>query len=342
MSSFLSEHYVQILWTPGRGCGPLSRVTGPASSDPLPRPEDDAALSIGDLAEATGIPVETLRMWERRYGRPASVRLPSGHRRYTAAQAVWLRSVGEALSRGARPSEILGAPPEALRSRLDAVVGDLAPAAAAAATGRLLDAARAFDGAAVRRLLRAAVRRAASPRAACEDALGPLLAAVGGAWAAGRIEVAHEHFVSEIVVEELLRLRAAAPPPRGAPAVVLAALPGETHVLGLEMAAVVAAHAGLRCVVLGADTPLADVATAARTSRARAVVVTVSLARGGIAADRALAELRALLPRDVRLFAGGGGLRIARRVRTGVETPGTLGALEEALRGLRRPGGGRP
>lgn len=40
-------------------------------------------LTIGQLAERTGLTPEVLRMWETRHEFPAPVRLPSGHRRYT-------------------------------------------------------------------------------------------------------------------------------------------------------------------------------------------------------------------------------------------------------------------
>ncbi len=42
----------------------------------------DNLLTIGDLAERTGLPPATLRSWESRYGFPRPVRLPGGHRRY--------------------------------------------------------------------------------------------------------------------------------------------------------------------------------------------------------------------------------------------------------------------
>ncbi|MBI2710645.1 MAG: MerR family transcriptional regulator [Actinobacteria bacterium] len=42
----------------------------------------DASLTIGDLAERTGVGVATLRAWEARFGFPQPVRLQSGHRRY--------------------------------------------------------------------------------------------------------------------------------------------------------------------------------------------------------------------------------------------------------------------
>ena len=44
---------------------------------------EDAALSIGDLADRTGVSPATLRMWETRHGFPRPQRLDSGHRRYS-------------------------------------------------------------------------------------------------------------------------------------------------------------------------------------------------------------------------------------------------------------------
>ncbi len=41
-----------------------------------------ASLTIGEVAERTGISVATLRAWEARHGFPQPVRLASGHRRY--------------------------------------------------------------------------------------------------------------------------------------------------------------------------------------------------------------------------------------------------------------------
>lgn len=65
---------------------------------------ETATWSIGDLADATDIAPATIRVWERRYGRPKPVRLPSGHRRYSSDEVTWLRRVGEALANGHRPS----------------------------------------------------------------------------------------------------------------------------------------------------------------------------------------------------------------------------------------------
>ena len=48
-----------------------------AVSDP-----HEPSLSIGDLADATGVSTGTLRIWETRHGFPVPTRLASGHRRY--------------------------------------------------------------------------------------------------------------------------------------------------------------------------------------------------------------------------------------------------------------------
>lgn len=44
-------------------------------------------LSTAQLAQRTGMPAGTLRMWESRYGFPAPARLPGGHRRYSEQDA---------------------------------------------------------------------------------------------------------------------------------------------------------------------------------------------------------------------------------------------------------------
>ena len=44
-------------------------------------------LTIGQLADRTGVQPGTLRMWEARHGFPRAERLPSGHRRYSDAEA---------------------------------------------------------------------------------------------------------------------------------------------------------------------------------------------------------------------------------------------------------------
>jgi DICT domain-containing protein len=50
-------------------------------------------LAIKDVAEQTGIPAGTIRMWEQRYGFPSPLRTDTGYRRYTPGDVEALRRV---------------------------------------------------------------------------------------------------------------------------------------------------------------------------------------------------------------------------------------------------------
>ena len=282
-------------------------------------------ISIGQLARTTGLSVETIRIWERRYGRPVSMRLPSGHRRYSDEQARWLRRVVEAVAHGARPSDAVAASPDELDSLLARAVPEPRPDCE-----EWLDLARDFDAEGLRsRLGRESEGRTA--REFVDEIVAPLVTATGRAWADGRIDVRHEHFLSAVVTDSLRTLRGAATPRPDAPRVVFSTLPGERHGLGIEMASLVAACAGGRCVILGPDTPLAEIAAAAREVDASAVAVSVSVAQGGIDADRSLAELRRALPPWVRLAVGGAGTRRPRRAPRGIDYVEDFARFEEMV-----------
>jgi DICT domain-containing protein len=52
-----------------------------------------SGLTTTQLAEATGVPAATLRIWEARHGFPAPARLPGGHRRYGQHDVELVRAV---------------------------------------------------------------------------------------------------------------------------------------------------------------------------------------------------------------------------------------------------------
>ncbi|MCC7137673.1 MAG: MerR family DNA-binding transcriptional regulator [Planctomycetes bacterium] len=286
-------------------------------------------LSIGDLAEATGLGVETLRAWERRYGRPVPLRLPSGHRRYRADDVPWLRLVAEALTLGRRPSEVVALDVAALERLL--ARDRPPPPAEAASLGRWLSLVRRLDARRLGRALTAALA-SSDPVRFVDGQLAPFLRAVGRRWAQGRLSIRHEHLASEVVGDVLRRARSRCRPPRSGPVVLLATLAGERHGLPLEAAALVAASSGATPRVLGVDTPLEEIVEAARETRARAVLVAVSSATAGAATDRALAQLAADLPAGAALAIGGEGTRGPRRVPRGAVRLPSFAALADWLR----------
>jgi DNA-binding transcriptional MerR regulator len=287
--------------------------------------EQGGKITIGSLSRATGIPVETLRTWEHRYGFPDPERKESGHRLYSLSTVARLRRVAAALQRGYRAAQVVAASDQVLDELLAtpiaaAAARRAAPGAAAAVAARQSDldaedraalvqalaAVSAFDAPALtRQLERAWIER--GPIEFLTRRVAPLLAAVGDGWARHELEIRHEHFLSERVGDLLRALRLRFDDQARESAVVLATLPGETHGLGLQMSALALAVGGCRIVYLGTEVPLAEAVGMARETQALALGLSVSAATAGPATSAVLARVRRLLPRRTALLVGGAG-----------------------------------
>ncbi len=66
---------------------------GTSTQPAMPAAQLTASLSIGELAQRTGLKPATVRMWESRHGFPPAERRNSGHRRYTEHDAELVRQV---------------------------------------------------------------------------------------------------------------------------------------------------------------------------------------------------------------------------------------------------------
>jgi DNA-binding transcriptional MerR regulator len=299
-------------------------------------------LSIGALSAATGIPVDTIRTWERRYGFPASERKPSGHRVYRLATVPRLRRVAQALARGHRAAEVLTASENDLEALLAVVPrspvtatpspgSTVAIPSSSEITGRsaLLEAAHAFDAERLKRVFQTDWARL-GPLEFLTRRAAPLLTAVGNAWADGSLDVRHEHFASSVLGDFLRSARQPLDDRATGPLVLLATLPDELHGLGLQMAAVVFALAGWRTLVLGVDTPVAQIVALVREVPIAAVALSCVQPRGRNT-SAAIRTLRRKLPRHVALIVGGTGAPTVRQ-GAGIEIMPDLESLDHWLR----------
>jgi methanogenic corrinoid protein MtbC1 len=171
-----------------------------------------------------------------------------------------------------------------------------------------LEAVVRFDGEALTRLLQADCTRLGVMGFITRLA-APLMREIGDRWRAGTLQVHHEHFLSERLGDVLRSLRMPLDGVAAGPTVIFATLPGESHGLGLQMAALVAATSGCRVVYLGTDVPTADIATLARNVGARAVALSISAASDPADTARHALALRQQVPPGVTLVAGGEGAR---------------------------------
>ena len=270
---------------------------------------------MGALSAATGIPADTIRTWERRYGFPVAERKPSGHRIYPLSIVPRLRQIAQAIAHGHRAAEVL----PASAGEVDALLASL-PAAAMAAqawrgdaprdatsgdSGLLLDALRAFDAGRLKQTFQADWARL-GPLDFLERRAAPFLAAVGDAWASGAIDVRHEHFGSSVLGDFLRTVRQPLDDRATGPVAVLATLEGELHGLGLQMSALVFATAGWRSLVLGVDTPSAQIV--ALSQEMPIGVIALSCVQPRTARVTSLVRgLRRRVPRHVAMVVGGAG-----------------------------------
>ena len=268
-------------------------------------------LSIGVLSRATGIPVETLRTWERRYGFPVPERKPSGHRVYQQGDVTRLRRIAEVVARGHRAGEVVTASDATLAELLDVspriVSAMVAPAAAHASDiTDLLDSLSQFDAGRLTHLLLSDWARRA-PLDFLHSRVIPLIHEVGKAWAGGQLEIRHEHFLSERVGDVLRSVRLPFEERAQGPRIIFASLPGEQHSLGLQMAALVLAVTGCRPVYLGAEVPEDQIACLATELQARAIAISVSTGNASAGMRAQIRQLRRLVPQRISILLGGDG-----------------------------------
>jgi DNA-binding transcriptional MerR regulator/methylmalonyl-CoA mutase cobalamin-binding subunit len=294
--------------------------------------------SIKVVSELTGLPMGTLRAWERRYGFPKPSRREGSNRRvYSNEQIDRLRVVSQALERGYRPGDVIPLTPAELHELLSNDTG-----ARGAPGGRAIADVPALIGL----LLRDEVRRIEDELRLAATALGPkrfvtelaqpLAQAVGQAWAAGTLAIRQEHVMTECLTTQLRWLLAAQQDAEGSPTVVLSTLPGESHTLGLQMVAVYLALSAAKPRLLGANTPPEQVIAAAEAFGARVVGIGLTAAADPVVARLELERLARGLPTPLALWVGGGGARALGKVSARIQPIDSWLALDAALARARQ------
>lgn len=288
-------------------------------------------LGISAVERDTGLPKETLRAWERRYGFPAPERDAAGERLYPRDQVDRLRLIRRLLDAGHRPGRIV---------RLDAAQLALMceprsePAGAQSAHAEDLDALeatlRAHRADDLRTLLSGALARLGVERFVAEIC-APLTHRVGEAWARGALEIFEEHLYTEVLQSVLRSAISAIPRPGVRPRVLLTTLPCEPHGLGLLMAEAVLSLHGASCLSLGTCTPVRDIAMAARSSRSDVVALSFSGLAAASSVTSGLEALRSSLDPDVEIWAGGSSEVLRRKRLPGVEMLDGLSAVGVAI-----------
>jgi len=304
---------------------------------PEPDPPRTAAtgvtgIGIGAIAQEIGLTKDTLRVWERRYGFPQPMRSPGGERLYPQEQVTKLRLVKRLLDVGHRPSKVLGQSIDLLQQLAESSgVGQDAPDAELDHLIALLrtSAYDEFRFVLLKRATRDGLERFVL------DVAAPLSARIGNAWAAGTLQVYHEHLFSEAIqsaMRTLLRPLSDAVRGRGGrPRVLLTTLSGEGHGLGILMAEAMFTLSECDCVQLGLQTPLHDIVNAVAAHDVDIVALSFTAVLPAQSIANGLTDLRNLLPPHVRIWVGGSSPALRRKLDDGVQHVAGLTPIDETV-----------
>jgi len=223
-------------------------------SVPSNTPLQGPLVRIGELSRRTGVGVDTLRAWERRYGLLRPDRSPGGFRLYGAFDEERVRAMKSLIDSGVSAAEA---------ARLAAAEAHAVPGQAAEGSDhaeRLAKALDRFDEADANAILDDAIARF-TVEALVDRVLLPVLHEIGTRWESGDVSVAEEHFATALLRGRMLALGRNWGAGHG-PLALLACPPGELHDLGLVAFGLVLRANGWRVALLGSDTPIGTISDA--------------------------------------------------------------------------------
>lgn len=211
------------------------------------------------VANATNVPIDTLRAWERRYDVPRPFRTPSNQRLYSEQDIGiinWLRErTDEGMTISQAVKRLHLELPDLYAAQQPVPTRPIQPADTAASETqhlqqRLLDAAIAFDSANVGRCIDDGLARF-SVEAFIALLVEPIAATLDEVWGHDALHLAARSFLERALGDRLSALsRLSTPQEQRKSAILLSA--DEQDVMGRALEVIMARN-GWRVVVLGAD-----------------------------------------------------------------------------------------
>ena len=288
---------------------------------------------IHRVAKLTGLSKDVIRVWERRYGLVKPSRSSNRYREYSDEEVALLRFVKAQMEQGATIGSLAaeGHDPLVARMRIATPVSaeDQKP------HERLLDdlvgSLDPLDKAGFERRLNGSV--AVIPfEEAVQRILLPLQRRVGELWHQGRLNIAVEHYVTKIIQQKLFSVMNQLSVNEFGPRILIACPEGETHEIGAQAVAYIAATRGCHVYYLGPNLPSSDLVIFGETITPDLILLSLTEVKSEASALQQLKELELLATRWPVAVGGQGARAIGDRLRdTKIELLDDLTALHNRL-----------
>jgi MerR family transcriptional regulator, light-induced transcriptional regulator len=263
---------------------------------------------ISAVAKATGLSIDTLRAWERRYSAVVPRRSRRG-RLYSEHQLKRLQLLRQATESGYAIGQVARIDNDKLTGLVRKIGHTPAsPAVHQSVSAKpyagLLTAIGEYDYAKADRELRRMAFALADCRSLVHHIALPLMREVGERWRTGRCSVAQEHMLTSLLTGLLSSyiglFNSISPPAR----ILFATPSSERHGFANLAAALLAAAGGLGVVDLGTDLPVADIVVAVRKSKADVVILSLAT-KPQAETWKQLRLLARKLPKSAKCWIGG-------------------------------------
>jgi len=228
------------------------------------------AYNLKVVLKETGLPADTLRAWERRYGLPAPQRTQGGHRLYSERDIHTIKWLMARQAEGLSISRAVDLWNENLASGRDPLAG-LAPSTFASPLTTpaiyipqetTLDAMRAnwvaacinFNETSAEQTLNQAFSMF-PVEAVCVEVLQKGMSEIGTKWYENQASVQQEHFASSLAMRRLDALLIASPVPSRQQTVLVGCPANEWHTFTPLMLSLFLRRRGFNVIYLGANVP---------------------------------------------------------------------------------------
>ena len=288
---------------------------------------------IHRVAKLTGLSKDVIRVWERRYGLVKPSRSSNRYREYRDEEVALLRFVKAQMEQGATIGSLAAEGHDSLVVRMR--VATPVSAEDQKPHERLLDdlmgSLDPLDKAGFERRLNGAV--AVIPfEEAVQRILLPLQRRIGELWHQGRLDIGVEHYVTKIVQQKLFSVMNQLPVNESGPRVLIACPEGETHEIGAQAVAYIAATKGCHVYYLGPNLPISDLVIFCEKIKPDLVLLSLTEVKPEAAALQQLEELEQLATRWSVAVGGQGARALGDRLRdTKIELLDDLTALHSRL-----------
>lgn len=217
--------------------------------------------SIKDIEKLTGIKAHTIRIWEQRYGLVEPHRTETNIRYYDDDQLKTLLNVSMLVKHGKKISQIAKLTPELLHQEVHSLAktpsdrNDFFQIQIDSLIVCMIE----LDEIRFEKIISTSTLRYGFETVMIEIII-PFLQKVGILWATEEINVAQEHFISNLIRRKLIvAIDAIIPNPDYTKKFLLFLPEGELHELGLLFAKYLVKSRGFKTIYLGQSVPLQDI-----------------------------------------------------------------------------------